>query len=75
MLQARIEPRQTLRQLEILTNVVVIISESERSFYVYIFMTYTTSATGVLSSEEELCIYASLAAGNSQLLCSTRWGV
>ena len=42
---------------------IIIVSLNEMIFYVYTF-TYTLSATRLLSSSEDLCIYAYVAAGN-----------
>ena len=48
----------------------IILNVSKGIFYVYTF-TYMLSATGVLNSWEELCIYIYVAGGNSPLEYST----
>ena len=47
-------------------------SASAKEFYVYIYLRIGLSATKVLSSLEELPIYAYVGAGNSPLECLTQ---
>ena len=50
------------------------LSTIAKGFYVYIYIHIRLSATGVLNSLQESCIYAYVVAGNSPLDCSTHKG-